>query len=145
MSINKVILLGNVGQQPEVRSLQGGQRVASFRLATSERYKNKDGEVNELTEWHSCTAWGQQAELIEKYIGKGSRIYLEGKLRTRSYQDKSGATRYATEVIVDRIEFCGGGARQESQPAAGPGTRATSERVPDDRPSNEGEEDDLPF
>ena len=105
MSVNKVILLGNVGQQPEVRSLQGGQRVASFRLATSERYKSKDGEVNELTEWHSCTAWGQQAELIEKYIGKGSRIYLEGKLRTRSYQDKSGATRYATEVIVDRLSL----------------------------------------
>ena len=145
MSINKVILLGNVGQQPEVRSLQGGQRVASFRLATSERYKSKDGEMNELTEWHSCTAWGQQAELIEKYIGKGSRIYLEGKLRTRSYQDKSGAARCATEVIVDRIEFCGGGARQESQPAAGTGTRASAERVPDDRPSNEGEEDDLPF
>ena len=145
MSINKVILLGNVGQQPEVRSLQGGQRVASFRLATSERYKSKDGEMNELTEWHSCTAWGQQAELIEKYIGKGSRIYLEGKLRTRSYQDKSGATRYVTEVIVDRIEFCGGGARQESQPAAGTGTRATTDRVPDARPGNEGEEDDLPF
>ena len=145
MSVNKVILLGNVGQQPEVRSLQGGQRVASFRLATSERYKSKDGEMNELTEWHSCTAWGQQAELIEKYIGKGSRIYLEGKLRTRSYQDKSGATRYATEVIVDRIEVCGGGARQESQPAAGTGARATNGRVPDDRPGNEGEEDDLPF
>ena len=145
MSVNKVILLGNVGQQPEVRSPQGGQRVASFRLATSERYKSKDGEMNELTEWHSCTAWGQQAELVEKYIGKGSRIYREGKLRTRSYQDKSGATRYATEVIVDRIEFCGGGARQESQPAAGTGARATNDRVPDDRPSNEGEEDDLPF
>lgn len=145
MSVNKVILLGNIGQQPEVRNLQGGQRVASFRLATSERYKSKDGEVNELTEWHSCTAWGQQAELVEKYIGKGSRIYLEGKLRTRSYQDKSGATRYATEVIVDRIEFCGGGARQESQPAAGTGTRATTDRVPDVSPSNEGEEDDLPF
>ena len=145
MSINKVILLGNVGQQPEVRSLQGGQRVASFRLATSERYKSKDGEMNELTEGHSCTAGGQEAELVEEDIGKGSRIYLEGRRRTRSYQDKSGAARYATGVIVDRIEFCGGGARQESQPSSGPGTRAATDRVPYARANSECEEDDLPF
>lgn len=107
MSINKAILVGNVGADPEVRYPQKGQTVAQFRLATNERGRlNDDGTRNpDITDWHNIVLWGRNAEIAERYIRKGSQLYVEGKIRTRSYQDKTGITRYITEIYGDRIEL----------------------------------------
>ena len=103
--INKVILVGNLGKDPEVKHLDGGNVVANITVATSEKYKDKQGEMVEETEWHNCSAWGKLAELMEKYLNKGSKVYIEGKLRTRSYEDQEGVTKYTTEVIVKELKF----------------------------------------
>lgn len=107
MSVNKVILLGHVGKDPEVRSLEGGIKVATFSLATTEKgYKMQNGtQVPDRTEWHNIVAWRGIAETIEKYVHKGDKLYLEGKIRTRSYDDNKGVKRYVTEVFVDDMEM----------------------------------------
>lgn len=105
--VNKVILIGNLGKDPEVRSLEGGTKVASFSLATTEGYKGKDGNRVEQTEWHNIVLWRALAELAEKYLRKGSQIYLEGKIRSRSYDDKEGIKRYITEIVGDQMTFLG--------------------------------------
>lgn len=105
--INKVILVGNLGKDPEVRSLDAGRKVANFSLATTETYKNKNGERVEQTEWHNIVYYGPVAEVIEKYLRKGSQIYVEGKIRTRSYEDKEGVKRYTTEIIGDTMTMLG--------------------------------------
>ena len=107
MSVNKVFLLGNVGSDPEVRSIMGGAKVATLRIATGERYKDRSGETHENTEWHTVTVWNQPAEFVEKYVFKGSQVFVEGKLTTRSWSDESGKKRYATEVKADRIQLIG--------------------------------------
>lgn len=110
MSVNKVILVGNVGKDPEVRYLdgQGSQtKVATFTLATSERYRDRNGEQRENTEWHNIVAWRQSADVCEKFVKKGTQLYIEGKLRTRSFNDASGAKRYTTEVVVDTLQLLG--------------------------------------
>jgi single-strand DNA-binding protein len=107
MALNKVLLIGNVGKEPEVRHLDGGASVANFTLATSERFKDKTGEIKETTEWHNIVAWRQLAELSEKYIHKGSQIFVEGSIRTRSYQDGNGQTRYVTEIMASSIQLLG--------------------------------------
>ena len=99
--INKVILVGNLGKDPEVRHLEGGASVANFTLATSETYKDKNGNRNEQTEWHSIVVWRGLADVAEKYLKKGMTIYIEGKLRTRSWDDKEGNKRYTTEIVGD--------------------------------------------
>ena len=104
--INKVTLIGNLGKDPEVRKLENGTAVANFSLATSESYKDKNsGEWITQTEWHKIAAWRQLAERVEKYLKKGSKIYLEGKLKTREYEDKDGNKRYVTEVVANTIKF----------------------------------------
>ena len=105
--INKVILVGNLGKDPEVRHLDGGNSVANFTLATNEYYKDKQGTRIERTEWHNVAAWRGLAELAEKYLKKGSQVYVEGKLRTRQYQDKDQQTRYITEIIAEEISLLG--------------------------------------
>jgi single-strand DNA-binding protein len=107
MSVNKVILVGNVGKEPDVKRFDSGSSVASFPLATTERgYTLPNGTtVPERTDWHNIVASGHNAEAVDKYVHKGDKIYLEGKLRTRSYTDKSGAQRYITEVYVDSLEL----------------------------------------
>ena len=105
--VNKVILVGNLGKDPEVRHLDGGNSVANFTLATNEYYKDKEGARVERTEWHNISAWRGLAELAEKYLKKGSQVYVEGKLRTRQYQDKDQQTRYITEVIAEEISLLG--------------------------------------
>jgi len=110
MSINKVILVGNVGRDPEIRYLegQGGQtKVATFTLATSERYKDRSGEIRESTEWHNIVAWRQPADVAEKFIRKGTQLYIEGKLRTRSWTDQTGVKKYTTEIQVDTLQLLG--------------------------------------
>lgn len=104
-SVNKVVLLGNVGRDPEIRSLNNGSRVANLSVATSETWRDKQsGERKERTEWHRVTVWGDGlVGVIEKYVSKGSRIYLEGELQTRKWQDQSGADRYSTEVVLNGL------------------------------------------
>ncbi|RZK16376.1 MAG: single-stranded DNA-binding protein [Hymenobacter sp.] len=106
--VNKVILVGNLGKDPEVRHLEGGNSVANFTLATNEYYKDKQGARVERTEWHNISAWRGLAELAEKYLKKGSQVYVEGKLRTRQYQDKDQQTRYITEIVAEEISLLGG-------------------------------------
>lgn len=107
MSVNKVTLLGNLGQDPTVRTFENGDKVANFSLATTDRgFTAKDGtEVPDRTEWHNCTATRGLAEVVEKYVKKGDKLYIEGKLTTRKYQDKNGEDRYVTEVRVQQLEM----------------------------------------
>jgi single-strand DNA-binding protein len=106
--INKVILVGNLGKDPEVRYLEGGTAVANFPIATSETFKDKtSGERKTNTEWHNIVVWRGLAEIAEKYLKKGAQIYLEGKLRTRQWQDKDGNSRYTTEIIADNLQMLG--------------------------------------
>ena len=127
MSLNKVMLIGNVGRDPEVRYLEGNQgaanatKVASFTLATTERYRDRNGETRENTEWHNIVAWRNSADIADKYIRKGTQIYVEGKLRTRSWTDQQGAKKYTTEVVADTIQLLGKRSDNpgaEGQPAA---------------------------
>ena len=106
MSVNKVILLGNVGQAPEIRDSQAG-KFATFKLATTDKgYTKQDGtQVPERTEWHSCVVFGRQAETVERYVGKGMRLYIEGKLRTRKYTARDNTEKYVTEIVVDTFEM----------------------------------------
>lgn len=115
MSVNKVILVGNVGKDPEVRYLEGGTAVCSFPLATSETYRNRDGDRVTTTEWHNVVLWRGLAEIAEKYVKKGSQLYIEGKIRTRSWDDRDGNKRYTTEVIADTMQMLGRRS-EETQP-----------------------------
>ena len=118
--VNKVILVGNLGKDPEIRHLEGGASVARFSLATNEYYKDKQGARVERTEWHNLTAWRGLAEVAEKYLKKGQQVYVEGKLRTRQYQDKDNQTHYITEIVVDELTMLGG------RPGGGAGGGAAS-------------------
>ncbi len=102
---NRVQLIGNVGNDPEIKNLDGGRKLANLTLATNETYKNDKGEKVEQTEWHRLTAWGVTAELIEKYVSKGKEIAIEGKLTHRTYEDKNGEKRYVTDVVINEILF----------------------------------------
>jgi single-strand DNA-binding protein len=108
MSVNKVILIGNLGRDPELNYTKGGQPVARLNLATTRKFKNRSGEMVDETEWHRITVWGQQAEHCQKYLAKGRQVYVEGRLHTSSY-DKEGQKHYSTEVVADRVQFLGGG------------------------------------
>ena len=104
---NKVQLIGNVGNDPEIKSFDGGKKVANFTIATNESYKNEKGEKVEQTEWHKVVAWGKTAEIIEKFVTKGKEVAIEGKLTHRSYEDKNGEKRYITEVVANEILLLG--------------------------------------
>lgn len=145
--VNKVILIGNVGKDPEIRHMENGTSKATFPLATTETYRDREGQRMEQTEWHNIVLWRGLAELAEKYIRKGKQLYIEGKLRTRSWEDRDGNKRYTTEIIADNITLLGGLQRREdqqggtthSESAYNAGT--TTETVP----PIEGPTDDLPF
>ena len=160
MSLNKVMLIGNVGRDPEVRYLDGNSgnaKVATFTLATTERYRDRSGETRENTEWHNIVAWRGNADVAERFIKKGTQLYIEGRIRTRSWDDQTGNKRYTTEIIVENLQLLGKksdnpGGQQGSyqapapaqpaytpQPAAAP-QPAASRPVVDDMP-----DDDLPF
>lgn len=107
MSVNKVILVGNLGKDPELRYTPSGTAVATFSLATTERYKDRDGQKQEKTEWHNIVAWRQLAEICGKFLHKGKQVYIEGKIQTRSYDDRDGNKRYITEIVVDQMQMLG--------------------------------------
>jgi single-strand DNA-binding protein len=107
MSVNKAILVGNVGKDPETRYLEGGTVVSRFPLATSEVYKNRSGERITNTEWHNIVLWRGLAEVAEKYVKKGSQLYIEGRIKSRSWTDKEGNTRYTTEIVADNMQMLG--------------------------------------
>jgi single-strand DNA-binding protein len=106
-SLNKVMLIGNLGKDPEIRTTTSGQSVANFSLATSEKFKNKNGETEERTEWHNIVLWGKLAEIAGQYLAKGKPVFIEGRIQTRKWQDKDGQDRYTTEVVGDRMQMLG--------------------------------------
>jgi single-strand DNA-binding protein len=152
-SVNKVILLGNVGKDPEIRSTPGGAIVASFGLATSDRFQDQQGNWQDRTEWHNLVAFKRNAEIIRDYVKKGSKLYVEGKLQTRSWDDKeSGQKRYKTEVVVFDISLLSGredGSGGSSRPASGSSAASFDQRPPagqdDAAQSAEISDDDIPF
>lgn len=148
MSVNKVILIGNVGKDPEVRYLDSGVAVATFSLATSDRaYTLANGtQVPERTEWHNIVLWRGLAETAEKYVHKGDKLYLEGKIRTRSYDDQAGVKRYVTEIFVDSMEMLSPKtAGTAPQVAAQPSSGQQQSMQPQAAPAQDNGADDLPF
>ena len=154
-SVNKVILLGNVGKDPEVKFLPSGQPVANFSIATSERFKDKSGEFQERTEWHNLVAYARLAEIVRDYVKKGSKLYAEGRLTTRSWDDKdTGKKVYRTEIVLAELSLLSG--RGEGGEGGGSGyskggssnTASFDQRPPagnDDYASTEITDDDIPF
>ena len=137
-SLNKVQIIGNLGSDPEVRSTPNGAQVATFRVACSESWKDQSGQRRERTEWVTCVAWRQAAEIAQKYLRKGSKVYVEGKLQTRTWEDKNGGgKRYATEVLVDRLLMLDG--RQGDARPEAHGIDGYPEH------GQGGDDDDLPF
>ena len=108
-SVNKVILIGNLGRDPETRYTTGGDAVTNLNIATSEQWKDKSGEKQERTEWHRVVLFGRQAEIAGEYLKKGRSVYIEGRLQTRKYTDKDGVEKYSTEIVADRMQLIGGG------------------------------------
>lgn len=109
MGVNKAIIVGNLGADVELRYTQSGQAVANFRVATNERWTDKEGESQERTEWHRIVVWGRQAENCEKYLSKGRQVYIEGRLQTRDWEDRDGNKRYTTEIVAQTVQFLSGG------------------------------------
>lgn len=147
--VNRVILIGNLGRDPEIRSLEGGVKVANFSLATTETYKGKNGEKVDSTEWHNIVLWRGLAEVAESYLKKGNTVFIEGKIRTREWTDKDGNKRYTTEIVADNVVMLGG---RRDQPAgeygsASPRPEKAAPQEPIDSPLDISTEpgDDLPF
>ena len=139
--VNKVILLGNLGRDPEIRNLESGAKVASFSLATNRTFKGQDGKKVDETEWHNVVLWGNLADLAEKFLAKGRQVYIEGRLRTRQWEDKEGQKRSTTEIVGENMTFVGGGRDQRDEPPP-----PTDSDVPGSRSGAAPEEgDDLPF
>lgn len=148
MSVNKVILIGNVGKDPEIRHLDSGVAVANFSLATSESYTAKNGDRVSSTEWHNIVLWRGLADVAEKYVKKGMQLYIEGKIKTRNYDDKDGNKRYITEIYGDSMRMLttkeSNGTGSSSNTGDSSGSAPSSYQEPDIDESG-GDEDDLPF
>ena len=133
MSLNKVMLIGNSGKDPDVRHLESGVATATFTLATTERYRERNGgELREQTEWHTVVCWRNLAETVERYVRKGTQVYVEGKLRYRSYTDRDGNTRYVTEIVADSIQLLG---RKADNPASSAGQYPARDAQPYGQPA----------
>jgi single-strand DNA-binding protein len=144
-SINKVILIGNLGNDPDLRYMPNGEAVCNLTLATSETWKDKSGEKQEKTEWHRLTFYRKLAEIAGEYLKKGAKIYIEGRLETRKWVDKEGITRYTTEIICDKMQMLGGrGDRSESTGAA-PRQQGGGSGKPEGKGDFDNFEDDIPF
>ncbi|MBD3257330.1 single-stranded DNA-binding protein [candidate division GN15 bacterium] len=143
MSVNKAILVGNLGKDPELRYTPSGRAVATFSIATNRRWTGQDGQKQEATTWHNIVAWGRQAEVMKEYLRKGQQVYIEGRIDNRSYDDKEGNKRYISEVVVENFTFIG------SRSSGGPSGPSDSGDMPPEQsapPSDSGgDDDDLPF
>ena len=155
MSVNKVILVGHIGKDPEVRYMPSGEAIANASLATTEKWKGKDGEKQEKTEWHRISFFGKLAEIVSEYVKKGSLIYIEGRLQTRKWQDKEGNDKYTTEIVADRMQMLGA---KDSKPAEPPQENPIAEALKREaredkqstaKPAAKGDfddfEDDIPW
>lgn len=128
--INKVILIGNLGADPELRFTADGTAVANLRIATSRKWKNKRNETEEETTWHSVTAWAKTAEICKEYLSKGRQVYIEGRLQNRTWTDKQGQKRYSTEVVAEQVHFLGGGGKHAAAPTEEPPPPDMTDDVP---------------
>ncbi len=152
-SVNKVILIGNLGRDPELRYTQSGQAVANFSLATNERFGGRDGgEQQERTEWHRIVTWGKTAETCAQYLAKGRNVYIEGRLQTRDWEDRDGNKRQTTEVVAQRVQFLGSPRGEAGGPSGGPGgdqpapdAGAGSAGSGPSEAGSSGSGDDIPF
>ena len=127
-SVNKVILVGNLGRDPETRYTTGGDAVTNIRVATTDTWKDKNGEKQERTEWHTVVFFGRQAEIAGEYLKKGKQVYIEGRLQTRKWQDKEGQDRYTTEIVADRMQMLGSREGSSAAVAAEPSERSAEAR-----------------
>jgi single-strand DNA-binding protein len=149
--VNKVILIGNLGQDPESRTTPGGATVTNIRVATSESWKDKQsGEMKEQTEWHTVVMWNRLGEIAAEYLKKGSKVYLEGSLRTRKWQDKTGNDRYTTEIVATEMQMLdgkggGGGANQETRDTREGAGRSSAPAAAPAGGSSADFDDDIPF
>jgi len=153
-SVNKAILVGNLGRDPELRYTPSGKAVAKFSIATVEKWKTGDGEKQEKTEWHNVVAWGRLAEICGQYLKKGSPVYIEGRIETRKWDDKDGNKRNATEIVANQLQMLGKKSDSEAPASAPPAESAQPAASPDNTGSqppqqepvdNSGDDDDLPF
>lgn len=156
-SLNKAMIIGNVGADPELRYTAGGQAVITLSVATSDRWKDKDGNEQDRTEWHKIVVWGKQAESCGKYVTKGKQILVEGRIQTRKYDDKEGVTRYATEIVADKVTFLGGGSNSSEDGPSASAPKGSPKISPPSAPKAGGKspakggfddsfsEDDIPF
>ncbi|MDR2359644.1 MAG: single-stranded DNA-binding protein [Prevotellaceae bacterium] len=134
--LNKVMLIGNVGKDPDIRHLENDVAVVTLPIATTERFKDRSGTVKEQTEWHNVVFWRNLAEIVEKHVRKGSQVFIEGRLRTRNWEDQSGQKRYTTEIVADVMRLLGKRPENDNRPAA----------IPTEPPAIDAAEgDDLPF
>jgi single-strand DNA-binding protein len=156
MSVNKVILVGRVGVNPELKNLDAGNKVTNFTMATSEYFKDKSGAKQEKTEWHNIVAWGTLAEIVAKNVVKGTQLYIEGKIQNRSYEDKDGVKKYTSEVVAENVRFLGSKKTDDGEtsqaPASAPaqnssgsksGQKSSAPAAP--VAANADSDDDLPF
>jgi single-strand DNA-binding protein len=149
-SVNKVILVGNLGKDPELKHTSGGTAVATMTVATNERFKDKSGEWQDRTEWHSVVLWQRLAEIAAEYLKKGRSVYVEGRLQTRSWEDKQGQKRYTTEIVASDLVLLGGGGRSEDGGGRSSRTSDFDQSAPaefDSSPARATEitDDDIPF
>jgi len=144
--VNKVILIGNLGANPELKYLPSGQAVCEMRLATNETFTDKQGQRQERTEWHRIVVWGKTAENCAKYLEKGRQVYVEGRLQTRSWDDKEGNKRYTTEIVAQNVTFLGGGGGSgEGRGAPRRGGEEPTPPPPDFGTPGPSSDDDVPF
>ena len=144
MSLNKVMLIGNVGKDPEIRHLGNDSMVANFPLATSERFKDKNGEWQDQTEWHNIVCWRVLAERVEKYVKKGAQLYIEGRIRTNSWVDQSGQKKYTTEIVADNMQMLDSKGGTGGAPSSTSNASASSQPM-ETAPALDSFDDDVPF
>ena len=143
--VNKVILIGNLGSDPQVRYTPTGTAVANFNIATTERYNNKAGEREERTEWHRIVAWGKLAEICQQYLKKGKQVYIEGRLQTRQWEDQQGQKRQSTEIVAQNMQMLGRAGESGVAGGGGGGDFASQEMPSEPAPQTASTDDDLPF
>jgi len=138
-SVNKAILIGNLGKDPELRYTPAGRAVATFSIATTEQWRDKEGQKQENTTWHNIVCWGRQAEIANEYLAKGKPVYIEGRIQNRSYDDKDGVKKYISEIVVQRLQLLGFKSDQSGS------SKSSQGAPPEPPPEVSSDDDDLPF